>query len=105
MATTSGQRSQGSRIMQAPMKCLGYAQIATASATGFTVPDGAEIAVISVEVAAVRYRDDGTNPTTAIGMVVPTGLAPFVFFGNLAALKFINAVGASGALVNATFYG
>lgn len=105
MATTPGLRSSGGRTMPARMNPLGYQQIATAAATGLTPPDGAEIAVISVEVAAVRYRDDGTSPTTAIGMLIPSGLAPQVFFGNLSAVKFINAVGASGALVNVTYYG
>ena len=68
---------------------LGYQQIVgLVAATGLTVPGGATLAVITCENQPVRYRDDGVNPTTTIGM--PLGQdATLNYSGNLAAIKFI----------------
>ena len=42
----------------------GQMALAVTTATTLTVPAGSVIAQICVEGATVRYRDDGTNPTT-----------------------------------------
>jgi hypothetical protein len=84
---------------------LGYQQLTAtqlASAQKLTVPAGANVALISVEVAAVRWRDDGTAPTTSIGMYLPNGLAPFEYSGTLDAIEFIAATGSP--LVNVSYY-
>jgi hypothetical protein len=63
-----------------------------ASATGLTVPTGATIAQICVETSGVRYRDDGTNPTAAVGIpFIATLTSPncFQYAGSLSAIKFI----------------
>ena len=73
---------------------LGGAQFAlsVSSATALTVPTGAVWATICVEGQAVRYRDDGTNPTASTGMPIASG-ACIAYAGNLAAIKFIAQTG------------
>lgn len=88
--------------MLAFRKAVGYQQITSLSAaTALTVPNGATSALIIAETQAVRWRDDGTNPTSGVGMLLPTGTL-FEFGGNLSAVKFIEAT--SGALINVTYY-
>jgi hypothetical protein len=67
----------------------GYQQVtATASSQGLTVPAGATVALITVSTAAIRWRDDGTPPTAAIG--VPIAIAGTLeYWGTLSAFKFI----------------
>ena len=72
---------------------LGYQQISAATlatATPLTIPAGAVIALVIPEAAGVRWRDDGTAPTAAIGMIQSSG-QPMTFSGaaELAALQFI----------------
>lgn len=84
---------------------LGYQQITTVSAaTALTVPTGAKEAIITVEGQAVRYRDDGTDPTATVGMplaVTGTG-QPLDYTGTLSAIKFIEQT--SGAKLNILYY-
>ena len=79
---------------------VGPAQLGLAiggSAVLLTVPAGAEIAEICVETASVRYRDDGTAPTTSSGVpVFPVSSSqPFCFAygGPLQRLQFIAVSG------------
>lgn len=54
--------------------------LAVTTGTTLTVPAGTEIAEICVETAGVRYKDDGTAPTTSSGIpVVPTASTPLCF--------------------------
>lgn len=41
--------------------------IDSATAKGLTVPTDARYAVVKAITAAVRFRDDGTNPTSLVG--------------------------------------
>lgn len=67
----------------------GYQQITSLStATALTVPSYSTSAVICAETANVRWRDDGTAPTTSVGMVLLAGQC-FSYTGNLAVIKFI----------------
>jgi hypothetical protein len=69
-----------------------YAVSITGTASSLTVPAGSEIAEICVETAGVRYRDDGTAPTSSNGIpVVPTSTAPacFQYGGPLNKIQFI----------------
>ena len=81
---------------------LGYQQFtALASAQTLTVPAGAEVAYIAATMSVagyVRYRDDGTAPTAAIGMTLPSGLAPFLYNGDLRKVQFI--MGSTGTLTS-----
>lgn len=81
---------------------LGYQQITSlGSAVGLTIPAGAIYAAIRAEAQAVRWRDDGTNPTAAVGTPLEVG-ETLNYDGNLAAIKFIEQVG--GAKLNVSYY-
>lgn len=81
---------------------LGYQQITSlAAAAGLTVPPGATYAVISPGAQAVRWRDDGTNPTATVGMPIPVN-GVFTYAGDLTAIKFIEQ--AASAQLNISYY-
>lgn len=94
---------------------LGYKQIAAANTTtaftlatagvgttyGAGIPTGATVAIISPEAQGLRWRDDGTVPTTAIGMRVLTD-NELVYNGPLASWRGINLT--AGTIVNIAFY-
>jgi len=81
---------------------LGYQQITSlAAAVGLTVPAGAQRARIQVETQAVRWRDDGTNPTATVGMRIAVG-GELVYEGSLAAIRFIEE--AASAKLNISYF-
>lgn len=81
---------------------LGYQQITNLSAaSALTVPAGADAAVITAETQDVRYRDDGTAPTAAIGVPLAKGVA-LEYAGDLRALRFIEQ--AASAVLNVAYY-
>lgn len=81
---------------------LGYEQITGLStAKALTVPTGARKAQIQAEDQDVRYRDDGTDPTATVGMVLASG-ADLWYEGDLDALSFIEAT--TGATLNVSYY-
>ena len=84
-------------------KPLGYQQYTSlGTAIGLSnIPATATLAVIYVEAAAIRWRDDGTAPTSSIGMPVSAGQS-FAHFGFLPNLQFIQS--ASGAIINVSYY-
>ena len=87
----------------AGLTALGYQQITSlASATALTVPVGATVAVIQAESQSIRWRDDGTNPTTSVGMVLSAGESVF-FTGSLSTFKAIEV--AASAKLNISYYG
>src|ERR1700686_3373493 len=59
--------------------------VATNAVTTLTVPAGTAGAEICVETAGIRYTDDGSTPTSSVGMpVVPSSAtqpACFQYFG------------------------
>lgn len=88
----------------------GYQRIATvSSAVGLTLPTalipGANQAptrcLIVPEAQAVRWRDDGTDPTATIGQPLAAG-AELRYDGNLKAIKFFEQT--AGAILNITYY-
>lgn len=88
--------------LKATTNCLGYQQITSLSAaTGLTVPRGATLAVIIPEAFAVRWRDDGTAPTSAVGM--PLAIATVLSYdGDLSRVQFIEQ--SAGAKLNISYY-
>lgn len=83
-------------------KSLGFEQITgLTAAKALTVPTGARIAVLHAEAQAIRWRDDGSNPTAGIGMRLTVG-QHFVFDGNLATIKFIEET--ATAKLNVSYY-
>lgn len=80
----------------------GYQQIVgLASATTLTVPSGSKIALITCESQAVRWRDDGTNPTASVGMELLVGQA-LLYDGTLSTIAFIQE--AATANLNVSYY-
>lgn len=80
----------------------GYQQITSlSSATLLSVPSGSTLAVIEAESQAVRWRDDGTNPTSSVGHVLNPGDV-YVYRGNLGGIKFIEV--AASAKLNVSYY-
>lgn len=81
---------------------LGYQQITSLSAAvALTIPTGARTAIIEAESQSVRWRDDGTNPTAAVGQPLASG-ADFLYTGKLSKLKFIETT--PSAKLNVTYY-
>jgi hypothetical protein len=96
-------------------KALGYAQFAaggvdtstlvsTAQFAGAAagIPNGTAKLLITVAAQAIRWRDDGTAPTTAVGYPLAVG-TELVFTGNFSQLRLISQV--AGAVVNMVAYG
>lgn len=81
---------------------LGFQQLTSlATAATLTVPGGAKLALLQAEGADVRWRDDGTEPTATVGMVLAVGTV-LLYTGDLAALRAIEA--AAGAKLNVSYY-
>ena len=50
----------------------------------------------------MRWRDDGTDPTTSVGMVLTAAGDPYPFSGDLSKIKFIEA--SATAVLNVAYY-
>lgn len=84
-------------------KSLGYQQVTSlSSAAGLTIPAGAGLALLQVTGQNVRWRDDGTDPTTTVGMVLTSGGDPFPYSGDLSKIKFIEVT--ASAVLNVTYF-
>ncbi len=83
---------------------FGTEAITTGAAVALpAIPAGAVYAQVQSSLAAT-WRDDGTNPTAAIGMNMVANQV-YIFSGaQLAALKFILTAGGPGVL-NVSYYG
>ena len=89
--------------------CLGYQQITPNTSTGLTVPalapDGLQqeptFIVVTPEIQNVRWRDDGTDPTSSVGMPIYVGTS-LLYDGDLTKIRFINTV--AGGKVNVSYY-
>lgn len=81
---------------------LGFQAITSlSSATALTVPTGATWCIVRVELQAVRWRDDGTNPSASVGMPLAVG-ETLTYSGPLSAIKFIEQ--ASGSKISISYY-
>jgi hypothetical protein len=85
---------------------LGYAQL-TVSTTAVqlsNVPAAAVGCLIVLNATnGVRWRDDGQNPTAAVGMLLAGG-GTLDYRGTPSRLRFIRE-GAADAVVNVSYYG
>lgn len=90
----------------------GYQQIAAGgadTAVGLTIPantiQGANQmptqCIITPIAQAIRWRDDGVNPTTTVGMPQVVNV-PFTYTGDLKNFKMISST--AGAEVNISYY-
>ena len=97
---------------------LGYAQYTTtSSAFGLlTTPDSGKAleaydpyvngqrpsaCLLQAEAQNIRWRDDGTDPTTSVGMLLNAGQI-ILYDGDLAKIRFIAAT--SGGILNVSYY-
>ena len=96
--------------LKAITSVMGYQQITSlGTATGLTVPQKdlqglagtPRIAIITPEAQAVRWRDDGVDPTATVGMPLAAGVT-LQYDGDLSQIKFIEQT--SGAKLNITYY-
>ena len=82
---------------------LGHQQLTSiAVATALTVPAGATFVVFRAETQNVRWRDDGVAPTATVGMLQATSDIPFEYYGNPAALQFIQT--SASATLDVAYY-
>lgn len=88
-----------------PLAPIGYESLSVgATAVGLTIPARAEQAYGVLEDNAVRYRDDGTDPTADEGLLLPTGSVVVICSPSLGRIKFISDTGAAGIL-KVAYYG
>lgn len=86
---------------------LGYQQstsLSTSTAAGLpSIPSrpGPGSALIAVEGAGIRWRDDGTAPTSSVGQPVSAGQA-LCYGQDINAFQVIGQT--SGATINVTYY-
>ncbi len=85
-------------------KPLGYQQLTDLSAAvPLTVPFGTVYILFKPNAQAIRFRDDGVNPTASIGYPVAAG-SEYIYTGaSPGALRFIEA--AAGATLDVLYYG
>lgn len=81
-----------------------------ATATGFStsLPAGSQFAVISIETETVRYRDDGTNPTATVGVLLPLTVTlgePWVYSSPAGLSKITFIATTATSTITAAFYG
>ncbi len=70
-------------------------------AKGLTPPVGATFAIISPSAQAVRWRNDGVDPTGSVGIPL-AALGTLRYGGSLSAIKFIEQ--AASATLNVSYY-
>lgn len=86
---------------------LGYCQLTSVSSSTLVsscsggIPALTGWAVLCIDTAAIRWRDDGTAPTASVGMPVAAGQC-FYYSGTVAALRVIAQSGSP--VVNISFY-
>ncbi len=84
---------------------LGYVQLSLSTNTVTELPDSPEgtiVALIKIEGAAARYRDDGVDPTSSMGMPVAVGES-LVYDALMIDMRMIGQ--ADGSKVNVAYYG
>lgn len=87
------------------LSALGHQQITSlSSAVGFTsIPDGTELVIVQAETQNVRFRDDGTNPTASVGIILVANTVYEFSMAQFARVKFIEVT--ASAKLNCAFYG
>ena len=83
---------------------IGFEQITgLSSVKGLTAGtyDGATMALIQAEDQNVRWRSDGTNPSTSVGHVLHAGNS-MRYMGTLSAIKFIEET--ASAKLNVSYF-
>lgn len=99
-----GNQFEGTHVIDGHREPLGYEQItdvASGSGASLTVPEGARLAFIQPETKDVRWRDDGTDPISTVGMLI-TANSILSYTGDLHAIRFCQV--AATAKLNVSYY-
>ncbi len=95
----------GTAIIAGGAVPLGYQQISAATlatAQLLAVPAGATVAMVQVDTAGVRWRDDDTAPTATIGMQMLAGTSLTFGGDSLMDVQFILVSGSP--VLNISYY-
>jgi hypothetical protein len=94
--------ASGQPVIDGFLEPNGYVQITSlATSVGLgTVPGLTKLVLIQCEAQNVRWRDDGTDPTTTVGMILEVGQT-LVYNGNPQEIEFIEVT--AGAILNVTY--
>lgn len=85
-------------------KQIGYEQLTGLGAVKkLTQPSTSYGVWLQAEAQNVRVRNDGTDPTAAVGFLLKPGDPPLFLKGDLRGLEFIEA--AAGGIINALYVG
>ncbi len=90
--------------IDARLKPAGYQQItdlSSAEALPSLPATGVVLVLVQAESQDIRWRDDGTDPTASVGMVIEAGQM-LAYTGNPAALKLIETT--ASAKANISYY-
>lgn len=90
----------------AGIKPKGFQQLTVSTtAVGLTVPAGATRAVCHVQSQPLRWRDDGTNPTSSVGVLTAAAVI-FELHGtySMNAFKAIRS-GSTDSVLEISYYG
>lgn len=91
-----------------PLGCRTYTGFTTASkllpareANGLDIPPNVDLTILTIEDQSMRYKDDGTNPTTTKGVMLLVGRR-MKYTSDPRNLSFIEL--AATATIQAAFY-
>jgi hypothetical protein len=93
------------QVLQKEREVVGYYQITAGNMdTAVGIPGHGNVVMIQAEAQDVRYRLDGTNPTTAVGMYLADKVVHTINIGrgNEANIKVIGTV--ANAILNITWF-
>lgn len=83
----------GTPQADANLKPMGYAQV-VGIATAIDPPVPGRILKLMPETQGIRIRDDGTDPTTTVGFLIPAGTC-YEYRGDPSKLRIIEAAASS----------
>lgn len=91
--------------LEAALFPRGYQQLTVSStAVALTLPAGPlKVAIIQVEDNSIRYRDDGTDPTAAVGTLINANVPIIVCGPAIAGFKAIRVT--ADAKLSISYYG
>lgn len=93
---------QGSPTYEGQREPNGFERITDlSSAVGFTAPAGTRLAIFRAETQDIRWRDDGTNPTSTVGLLMSVGDV-FMYTGDFSKFKMIETT--ASAVVQISYY-
>ena len=82
---------------------VGFTSQVVSGTTHFSIPAGANVALLICETGACRFRDDGVTATATVGMIIqPTLPTPFEYSGDLSVIQFCGVTGT--VAIDASFY-